>query len=269
MELKINSSFKSHYLKYAGYLLILFSCIHPAHSQQRCGTVEYNQQLIRNGLLKEGDDQFEQWLVEKLLQRKGSDTQKRVQATSQKIQVVVHIIHNGEPVGVGTNISNEQVMSQIKVLNEDFNRLNSDAIKTLPEFLPVAAGTAIEFILAQKDPNGLPTNGINRMKGFKPDWTLEDDVELKAQSYWAAENYLNIWVCYLTDRFGYTQFPVSTLPGLENSSKNRLTDGLCISFEVFGSSSDGNFLLHPAFNKGRTTTHEMGHFFGLLTCGEI
>ena len=69
--------------------------------------------------------------------------------------------------------------------------------------------------------------------------------------------------CNLTDVLGYAQFPVSGLPGLENSSTNRLTDGVVISYTVFGSVDDGAFNLQPNFKKGRTATHEIGHFFGL------
>ncbi len=214
-------------------------------------------------MLNESDAQFEQWLADRIQRRKGLEKEKRVQATSYKIQVVVHIIHRGEAIGVGTNISNAQVSSQMQVLNKDFKRQNSDAINTPAEFQGVAGATSIEFILARTDPNGKPSSGIVRVKGQKPDYTIDDDELLKAQSYWPAENYLNIWVCYLNDRYGYTQFPVSTLPGLENSSKNRLTDGIVISFEAFGSSDYGNFLLKPGSDKGRTTTHEMGHFLGL------
>jgi gliding motility-associated-like protein len=231
--------------------------------QERCGTVPYTQLMRRSGALVETDAQFEQWLNEKIQHRKQGKKEKRLQSIDHKIQVVVHIIHRGEPVGVGTNISDAQVNSQLQVLNKDFKRQNTDAANTPTEFMPVAGASDIEFVLAQTDPDGMPTNGINRVVGTKPDYTIDDDEALKAQSYWPAENYLNIWVCYLTDRFGYTQFPVSTLPGLENSSKNRLTDGVVISFEVFGSSDYGNFLLHPFYNKGRTTTHEVGHFFGL------
>lgn len=266
MEIIFNSTVIYYSVKRSVYLIILLlfvtSNIH-GQERERCGTVEYTRQMQKNGALKENDEQFEQWLNEKIKYRKGLEREKRFLATSYKIQVVVHVIHRGESVGVGTNISNAQINSQIQVLNKDFKRLNADAIKTPPEFLSVAGASSIEFVLAQTDPNGSPTSGINRVRGGKTEYTIADNEELKAQSYWPAENYLNIWVCNLTDRYGYTQFPVSTLPGLENSSKNRLTDGMVISFDVFGSSDYGIFRLEPFYNKGRTTTHEMGHFFGL------
>jgi gliding motility-associated-like protein len=177
--------------------------------------------------------------------------------------VVIHVIHNGEAIGQGSNISEAQILSQLEVLNLDFKRLNTDAADTPPEFLPVAGAIDIEFVLAQLDPDGNPTNGINRVKGTKQKWSMSDNAQLKALSYWNANNYINIWVCNLDDYAGYTQFPISTLPGLENSPTNALTDGIVVLYRAFGSSDYGNFNLDNGLDKGRTATHEMGHFFGL------
>ena len=76
---------------------------------------------------------------------------------------------------------------------------------------------------------------------------------------------MNIWVCNLVDRgyLGYARFPESDLEGLETSSTNRLTDGIVIHYKAFGSIDDGPFSLDPSFNKGRTVTHETGHYMGL------
>lgn len=240
----------------SGIVILTFSI---SYGQQRCGTVEYNRQLNGNSIF-ESEEQFELWLKERhtLL-----PYALRLKAEPYKIQVVVHIIHNGESEGQGTNLPEQQILSQVEVLNEDFNRLNADAGNTPAEFQPSAGNMNIEFVLANIDPEGNPTTGINRVKGSRTNWTIANNSELKAQSYWPAENYINIWVCNLVGFFGFTQFPVSSLPGLENSSKNRLTDGIIISYTTFGSSDYGNFNLHPQYNKGRTTTHEMGHFLGL------
>ena len=79
-------------------------------------------------------------------------------------------------------------------------------------------------------------------------------------SYWPAEDYLNIWVAPLTGSLlGFAQFPQSdTEPGLEDASAYRLTDGVVIDSEYFGSNSSVN-----PISKGRTATHEVGHFLGL------
>jgi DNA-directed RNA polymerase specialized sigma54-like protein len=49
----------------------------------------------------------------------------------RKIPVVVHVIHHGEPLGIEANISDEQILAQIRTLNEDFQMLNPDFINTL------------------------------------------------------------------------------------------------------------------------------------------
>lgn len=94
-------------------------------------------------------------------------TQKRITSdnVTATIPVVVHIIHNGEAIGTGTNLSVAQIQSQIDVLNEDFRRLNADRSQTPSAFAPVAADVNIEFRLACTDPNGNPTNGIIRVQG--------------------------------------------------------------------------------------------------------
>ena len=247
-------------------LLVFVGCMlaGTTFAQDRCGTVQYTKKLHEQNTLKENTPQFEEWLQRRMEDRKiPLDAQKR-EAIVYELPVVVHVIHNGEPEGTGSNISDEQIISQISVLNKDFQRLNADAGDTPAEFLSAAGSLELEFVLAKQTPEGLPTTGIVRVQGSKTEWTLNDNYQLKSQSYWPAEDYLNIWVTTLASSFvGFAQFPVSGLPGLENSSNNRLTDGIVIHHDAFGSFEDGPFDLDPQYNKGRTTTHEMGHFLGL------
>ncbi|MFM7329374.1 MAG: hypothetical protein ACKO3B_11640, partial [Bacteroidota bacterium] len=175
-------------------LLLLIPWI-TTMAQQRCGTVEYNRDLLKRDGLNESD--FEQWIASLSAAR-----QSGVQAGEYTIRVVVHIIHNGEPVGTGTNISDAQVISQMRVLNEDFQRKNTDASKTLTIFKSVAAAMPVKFVLASTDPDGNPSTGIVRVKGIKSGYTRDENAQAKALSYWPAENYVNIWVCNLTDYFG-------------------------------------------------------------------
>jgi hypothetical protein len=240
-------------------LITVFSI--TAFAQDRCGTVEYTKKLQLKTFEKT-KTQFEDWLLQ-AYQRQKTGRTLRKQSGPYKIPVVIHVIHNGEPEGTGTNISDAQILSQIRVLNDDYRRENSDAANTPPEFVSVAAGMDIEFVLAKSDPEGLATDGIVRVQGSQTQWTVGDNYELKSLSYWPAEDYMNIWVCNITDYLGYAQFPVSNLSGLEESSNNRLTDGVVIYYRAFGSDDDGNFDLESDYNKGRTTTHEVSHFFGL------
>lgn len=240
------------------------SAFQNAQAQERCATVPYTKQLQQRNIIREDKTRFEEWLQRRMSERRIRMDAERREAITYRVPVVVHVIHNGEPVGTGSNISDEQILSQIAVLNRDFQRLNADAGNTPPQFLPVAGSFDIEFVLAKQTPDGLPTTGILRVQGTRSQWTINDNYELKSLSYWPAEDYLNIWVTTLASSYvGFAQFPVSGLPGLENSSTNRLTDGLVIHYDVFGSVDDGDFDLDPQYNKGRTTTHEMGHFLGL------
>ncbi len=235
-------------------------------AQERCGTVAYEKMIHGTRPGHETESQFEDWIRAKIAANKNKTTgTNRVQGLSYTIPVVVHVIHNGEAYGTGTNISDEQIASQIQVINDDYKRLNADTTKTPSEFSPFAGKINITFVLAKQDPEGVATNGITRTLGTKTSWTIADNSTVKALSYWPAENYLNIWVMNLTGGLiGIAQLPVSTqLQGLEDSSTDRLTDGVMINYRDFGSSAGGSFVLDAAYNKGRTATHEIGHFLGL------
>ena len=242
------------------FLLVLATIPALTIAQERCGTVEYMKNLQSENF-QQNKLQFEKWIQNKTRLRKQGRLER--QQAIFEIPIVVHVIHKGEAVGSGTNIPDEQILSQISVLNEDYRRLNNDASNTPPEFQTVAGSLDVEFVLARQDPEGLATTGIVRVQGTQTSWSINDNYELKSLSYWPAEDYLNIWVCDLTGVLGYSQFPVSGLPGLENSSDNRLTDGVVIAHDAFGSKDDGPFNLLNKYGKGRTTTHEVGHFFGL------
>ena len=237
-------------------VLILLVSGNSSLAQLRCGTDEYNRDLLKRDGLSE--EVFESWLTSLRQARLAS-----APAGGYTVRVVVHIIHDGEPIGTGTNIPDAQVQSQLRVLNEDFRRLNSDASKTLSIFKDKAGAMAVRFELATIGPDGNATTGIVRVKGTKPGYTRDESAEVKALSYWPAENYINIWVCNLTDYFGFTQFPVTTIQGIGQVSNNRLTDGIILSHKGFGSDEDGNFNVDFRYNKGRIISHEMGHFFGL------
>jgi len=80
------------------------------------------------------------------------------------IPVVVHVIHFGEPIGTGRNISIAQINSQIAVLNSDFRRLNADINSVPAAFKGASADPLVEFCLAQQDEFGNPTTGIEQIR---------------------------------------------------------------------------------------------------------
>jgi Pregnancy-associated plasma protein-A len=173
------------------------------------------------------------------------------------IPVVVHVIHlyNDEMPGAETNISNAQVLSQIRILNEDYRRLLGS-----PGYNenPIGADTEIEFCLANQDPSGGFTTGITRDTTSRSNLKYpEDNAYIKSKSYWPPEQYLNIWTIpsLNANSLGYAQFPWKF-------DQQPLTDGVVIVHRFFGDAGSADFESNP-YNKGRTTTHEVGHWLGL------
>ncbi len=215
---------------------------------KRCGTMEYLE------LQKKSDTTLEarRQKIEKETQKWIKENKDKINSTKTIIivPVVVHVVYQT----TAQNISYAQIKSQIEVLNEDFQRLNADAFNTPSIFQSVAANCELEFRLAARTPNGQWTNGITRTFTTKPSFSYgADDVKdslTGGHDIWDRNSYLNIWVCNLDGGLlGYTQFP--------GSSAN--TDGVVVLYNAFGRT--GNLM--PVYNKGRSCTHEVGHWFNL------
>ncbi|WP_152425156.1 T9SS-dependent choice-of-anchor J family protein [Nafulsella turpanensis] len=230
-------------------------------AQDKCGLETIMQLRQERHPRLPSEKEFEQWIVQKQLQRASLAGTNQRKAEIYELPVVVHVIHNGEAEGVGANIPDSQILRQIDILNEDFRKLNSEQISRLPtEFQVVAADTRIQFVLARQDPEGLPTDGIVRLRGSQVSYSMEDDLELKQLSHWSPRDYVNIYVAPLEATvIGYAQFPeTDELDGLDLGKVSAQTDGVVIDYEYFG--EGGNALPQ---SEGRTLTHEMGHFLGL------
>ena len=165
------------------------------------------------------------------------------------IPVVVHVVYKTP----AENISAAQIKSQIKVLNKDYRAKNADKSKVPPVWKGLVADVSILFALASKDPKGKPTTGITRTKTTRASFDTDDSVKSSATggvNAWPANRYLNIWVCTLANGIlGYAQFPGGP----------KKTDGVVILNTAFGTVGTAG----APFNRGRTTTHEVGHWLNL------
>jgi hypothetical protein len=100
---------------------------------------------------------------------------------------------------------------------------------------------------------GQATSGIMRKKTTRLMWSDDNKIKYEANggsTTWDAKSYLNIWVCNTVPGLtGYASFPGSALA----------TDGIVVRYDAFGTTGR----VAAPFNKGRTLTHEVGHWLGL------
>lgn len=166
-----------------------------------------------------------------------------------KIPVVVHVLFKDD----ADDVSDDQIKSQIEVLNEDFGGTNGDLENVPDPFTPAVGNTGLKFYLAEVDPDGSATNGITRTRTAVTSFGVDDGMKSDAtggKSPWDTERYLNMWVCRLSGGLlGYAQFP----------GGDPATDGVVITTTAFGRRGTAE----EPFNLGRTATHEVGHYLNL------
>jgi hypothetical protein len=229
-------------------LLLLFICTAPVvYAQRDCATSNYiDQEKVANPALAKTLTAIESFVQKHKSVAVGTNLRT---SSNQiiKIPVVVHVVYNT----TSENISDEQIKSQLDVLNKDYRRRNLDAVNTPDRFKTVAADAKIEFYLATADPKGRATTGIIRKKTSAYGWMMNDKIKFSAQGgddAWDSKSYLNIWVGNLRSALGY-----ATAPGGDPAK-----DGLVISYTAFGTINTA-----APYNLGRTATHEIGHWLGL------
>jgi Pregnancy-associated plasma protein-A len=167
-----------------------------------------------------------------------------------EIPVVVNVLYKT----AAENISAAQIQSQIDILNQDFAATNVDYNNTPALFQGVRSGnTGIKFVLDQ----------VIRKSTTKSSWRTDDAMKKSNRGGidpTSPSTKLNLWVCTLSGGIlGYAQFPGGSLA----------TDGVVILNTALGNTGTAA----APFNKGRTATHEVGHYLNLrhiwgdATCG--
>ena len=240
------------------YAIMFLFCIH-VHGQRKCGS-----ELNLTEMQQTDPARYQRIMdLENRIQKSLNDPVLRsTQQSTIYVPVVVHIVYNNYNT---QNLSDAQVHSQIQVLNEDYRRLNADRAKTPSAFVSVAGDANIQFVLAKKDPLGNPTTGITRTITAQNKFYAENEsVKFSisgGKNAWNPQKYLNIWVCniwYVDPIYGdqqlagYAQFP-------DELYTKTNTDGVVINYKYFG--RDGSAV--SPYNKGRTATHEIGHWLNL------
>jgi hypothetical protein len=183
------------------------------------------------------------------LEGQKAETQRQFCHQTYRIPVVFHVIHHRTV----DSISQAQIETQMTVLNQDYMKMTGS-----PGF-GTGVNANISFYLARRDPTGAPTSGITYTKDNISNFSygFANDSTLKSKIKWPQDRYLNIWVVdtikyagsYL---LGYSSFPSGGLNPY---------DGIVIADQYIG--RDTGTAKRPPYNKGRTVTHEVGHYLGL------
>nr|HPI53440.1 hypothetical protein [Chitinophagaceae bacterium] len=200
-------------------LTILIHTVSAQEDHRECGSATHYAEMLQNN----PTFAYNRQLIEQHTTQSAQNNTHPTR-TVKIIPVVVHVVYNTTL----QNISDAQVNSQIAVLNADFRKLNADQSNTPAVFAPFAADCEVQFVLAQRDPNGNATNGITRTFSNVTSWPVNDQMKNSTTGGadpWPAADYLNIWVCKLSgSTLGYAQFPGGPAA----------TDGVVIDNNAFG-----------------------------------
>jgi hypothetical protein len=222
--------------------------------------------------------QWDNWFNSKVDEYKADKAAGRIAAVNYTLPVIVHVLHNGDAIGSNENISYAQIQSQLAILNTDFAGTNTDITNIPSVFQSVQAGnTGISFCLAKVNPSGtiLSEPGVERINWGTRGWNnpgefVDRDLfrnyinsTIKPASIWDPSKYLNIWIvdASASGLLGFASFPMgSGLNGITlNSIETQSTCGVVVGYTAWGNIGTAT----SPYNKGRTATHEIGHWLGL------
>lgn len=230
---------------------------------EKCATMQILEQRMKKDptiklRMQQSEIETQKWIAAHPKTHQKTNTTKSEHITT--IPIVFHVIHTGEPIGSGSNISDAQIQSQIDILNEDFRLMNSDSLPDTHPFWFYTADAEIEFCLATRDPNGNATTGITRTLSSNPyfDVANSDDVKSTAnggKDNWDPTKYLNFWT--FKKNPDWSMIAWATFPS--NLTTSPELDGVAQIYNATGIHPNNL----PGYNLGRTATHEVGHWLNL------
>ena len=234
------------------------------NGQIRCNTMQMDALRRANDPTLPSLQQEEMWLQQGMAQLKAQEAYEKSigntpKATLLTIPIIFHIFTDGAG---SDNVSATIVQNQLNQLNLDYRNLAGSGYA-------VAADVEIEFCLAMKDEAGnlLAEPGINRITSYGqgPFSDTQFESSMKAATIWNPDDYFNVWVANLSGGLlGYAQFPSNSgLGGMPTNGGAANTDGVVILNSSMGSVASPQGSAAAPYNKGRTLTHESGHWLGL------
>ncbi len=249
----------------------------PAYSQRQCGFDIIKASLIANDPSWMQKYEAHKASLQSVANRyEHSGAARKTTATQSPIPVIFHfMLTEAQLAQIGGMAGIQQrVDSQIMVLNRDFNRENLDSVLIPAGWKPLYGSSGIRFGLAHTDPWGYGTPGYTLnvipnvpggFSGATSAYSSAKHASTGGTDSWDATKYLNIWVTNFSD-FS-SMLGLTTYKSIIGTSFPLEEMGICINYRVFGKRASATDYYLPtgfggnSYDKGRTLTHEMGHFF--------
>jgi PKD repeat protein len=215
----------------------------------RCGTMENHQRLLQ----EDPNYGANMDAIEQMIQKRMQNDKSWRTSGVITIPVVFHVLYTTN--NTTQNVPLNRIQAQLDVLNQDFSATNTDVGNTPSVFQSLVANTGIQFCLAVRDPNGNITDGVIRKQTATTSFSTNDGIKFNTSGgddAWPSSSYLNIWVGNLGGGLlGYAQFPGGAAA----------TDGVVLLNGSVG--GPGALGTAAPYNRGRTATHEIGHWLNL------
>jgi hypothetical protein len=186
--------------------------------------------------------------------------------TLYTIPVVIHVVWNAP----AENLDDSIIQSELQVLNEDYRRLNPDAANTISYFDSVGGDAHIQFVIhdirrayKRQAPSPLVSQ-VCRTHLIKTTAAGGDDAV-------DPDHFLNLWIVNIQSSFfgqllGYS-YPPDSLASWPSGSiaPQKAWDGVVIDYRCIGRNNPNPLVFsgQTLTIRGRTGTHEFGHYLGL------
>jgi hypothetical protein len=231
--------------------MLIVSFVNVQGQQRICGSMDnLDRQKQQDPSLVTRMQQIENQTAAYIAQHAGQNSINSIIT----IPVVFHVVYNT----TAQNIPDAQCIAQLNQLNLDYSHNNTDRTNTPAVWQSISANTNIQFCLAQRTATGVATTGIERKQTSTTSFSTNDNVKHVSSGgmdAWPMGSYLNIWVCNLSGGIlGYAQFP---------GGGSASTDGVVLHYTSVGSMLSPGPSGGAPYNKGRTATHEVGHWLNL------
>ena len=225
-----------------------------------------NYLILQNALFEQAMQEFKSL----------SNAKRRIEADTLyfEIPVVFHVLYNK----TAENLNDTSILSQLRELNNAFRKRNKDTTRIRAIFKPIAADVKIQFVLANKDPQGNASSGITRTYTNKTTFaanqfgTYTTNMKYSAnggKDAWDPTSYLNIWICnmefpnYIGIVYGFAT-PPTNAPNWNGTGAtkdtNSMESGVVLHYKIVGRS---NPLAPVKYVEGKAAIHEVGHYLGL------